>query len=126
LNVFNGKVYSCDDHTGVVFELPLATANETHPINPQPWVILADGNGTSSKAFKCEWATLKDGDLWIGGHGVHSIDENGDFKDKNQKFVKRITEKGEVTHIDWSKNYDKIAEALDVDYPGTNPSFINE
>ena len=24
-----------------------------------PWVILADGDGTSSKGFKAEWSTVK-------------------------------------------------------------------
>ena len=43
LNVFNGRVYSCDDKTGVVYELPISDSLEIEPI---PWTILADGNDT--------------------------------------------------------------------------------
>lgn len=35
LNVFNGKVYSCDDKSGIVFELPLK-AGEDGDIVPIP------------------------------------------------------------------------------------------
>jgi len=122
LNAFEGKLYSCDDSTGIVFELPIS-ANESEPVIPEPWVVLADGNATGPRGFKCEWAATKDGDLWVGGYGVNTLDENGDIKSKNMKFVKRISPTGEVTHVDWSKNYDKVAEALEINFPGE--PFIN-
>lgn len=28
---------------------------------------LPDGNGNESNGFKCEWATVKDGHLYVGG-----------------------------------------------------------
>lgn len=46
LMVFNGKLYSCDDRTGIVYELTNLDGDEVVPV---PWVILADGNGTISK-----------------------------------------------------------------------------
>jgi hypothetical protein len=104
LSLFNDKIFACDGHTGIIFELPL---NATHPVHPQPWDIFTHGDDAP---FKCEWTALKDGDLWVGGHGVRSSDEN---KNENQKFVKRITTKGEVTESDWL-NYDQIGEALEV------------
>ena len=49
LNVYNGKLYSCDDKTGVVYEL-----RKNPPSNdffPTPWAILANGNYTGTKGF---------------------------------------------------------------------------
>lgn len=42
LIVFNGKLYTCDDRTGIVYELK-------HGRQLIPWVILSDGNGSVSK-----------------------------------------------------------------------------
>lgn len=41
LVVFNGHLYSVDDHTGVVYRILDNRA--------VPWVILSDGDGTVSK-----------------------------------------------------------------------------
>lgn len=46
LVVFNGKLYSCDDRTGIVYELMNLDGDDVIPV---PWVILADGNGTVPK-----------------------------------------------------------------------------
>lgn len=50
LVVFNGKLYTCDDRTGIIFEIPYD--NISSEIQPVPWVVLADGNGTSAKGKK--------------------------------------------------------------------------
>lgn len=113
LNVFNGRLFSCDDRTGVLYELIRDTSLE---ITPVPFAILADGNYTGV-SFKCEWATVKDGDLYVGGHGRDIITADGKVL-KNQKFVKRITSHGEVSHLDWAENFDKMATALNVHFPG--------
>ena len=44
LVVFNGKLYSVDDRTGVVYHV------ENNKV--VPWVILSDGNGGETKGFK--------------------------------------------------------------------------
>ena len=44
LVVFNGKLYSVDDRTGVVYHV------ENNKV--VPWVILSDGNGEETKGFK--------------------------------------------------------------------------
>lgn len=47
--VFDGKLFACEDRTGIIFEL----------IDNQavPWVILADGNGRKRKGW-CDMITL--------------------------------------------------------------------
>jgi len=46
LFVFNEKLYSCDDRTGIVYHL---SGKEFEDVSPVPWVILADGNGSEAK-----------------------------------------------------------------------------
>lgn len=45
LKVFNGKLYTCDDKTGMVYEL---VEGEKKPI---PFVHLNDGNGHEPKSL---------------------------------------------------------------------------
>ena len=66
LVVFNGNLYTVDDRTGVVYKLSKDIKGRWHVV---PWVILADGNGEESKGFKCEWMTVKDQYLYVGGLG---------------------------------------------------------
>jgi len=117
LVAFNGKLYTCDDRTGIIFEIPFddSVAQEIQPI---PWVILADGNGTSSKGFKCEWATVKEDHLWVGGLGKDWTTPEGEFVNYNPQFVKKISTTGEVTHISWRMNYQKISSEMGIHFPG--------
>ncbi|KAF6030695.1 hypothetical protein EB796_010994 [Bugula neritina] len=61
LVVYNEDVITVDDRTGVVYKIVENVV--------APWVILSDGPGNVSKGFKSEWATVKDGYLYIGGLG---------------------------------------------------------
>ena len=49
--VFDGNILAADDRTGIVFKIIGKDV--------VPWSILADGDGLSSKGFKCEWMTIK-------------------------------------------------------------------
>jgi len=138
LNAFQGKLYSCDDKTGVVYELPVDQEPEQdeneqgsqenqkegeekkqgHDITPIPWAILADGNSEGPNGFKCEWGTVKDDELWIGGHGKHVYNDSGVIVSSKDRFIKKITATGAVTHLDWSENFDKMQNALGIQMPG--------
>jgi soluble calcium-activated nucleotidase 1 len=50
LIVFNGKLYSVDDRTGVIYQIQGTKA--------VPWVILSDGDGTEEKG---KWSRS----LWL-------------------------------------------------------------
>merc|ERR1719238_2056441 len=59
LVIFNRLTLAFCDYSGIVYK-----------IDPdgqvfQRWAI-ADGDGDEAKPFKTEWATIKDGKLWIG------------------------------------------------------------
>lgn len=45
LIVFNGKLYSCDDRTGIVYEVLL---DGKTPPRVVPWIILVDGDGRNT------------------------------------------------------------------------------
>ncbi|CAG7728298.1 unnamed protein product [Allacma fusca] len=109
LIVYRKELLTCDDRSGVVFRL-LPSFDENDKVNWKlvPWVILAGGDGNSTKSFKCEWATEKDGNLWIGSHGISD----------DLSYVKEITPSGEVTHHDWRDRYRKMAEVVGVTPPG--------
>ncbi|CAG7702556.1 unnamed protein product, partial [Allacma fusca] len=60
--VYRKELLTCDDRSGVVFRLlPSFDENDKVHWKLVPWVILAGGDGNSTKSFKCEWATEKDG-----------------------------------------------------------------
>ena len=57
LVVFNGKLYSVDDRTGVVYQIENGKVF--------PWLILPDGNGQETKGFKSELLSLFLVNTWV-------------------------------------------------------------
>jgi len=113
LVVFNGHLYSCDDRTGIIYEIFIEKKLAI------PWVILPDGNGEySGKGFKCEWMTVKDKKLYVGGLGKEWTTPQGVLVNHNPQWIKIIGHKGDVVHLDWTENYNKIRSSLGFSYPG--------
>lgn len=112
LVVFNGKLYSCDDRTGIVYEI-----NGTMAL---PWVILRDGNGeTTQKGFKCEWMLVKDQHLFVGGLGKEWTSSTGTrVLNQDPQYVKRISPSGVVEHIDWRHRYNALKQSVNIESPG--------
>ncbi|KAL5017820.1 hypothetical protein ScPMuIL_003542 [Solemya velum] len=110
LVVFNGKLYTIDDRTGVIYQIK---NNKT-----LPWVLLTDGDGNTSKGFKCEWATVKQGRLYVGGLGKEWTTNDGIIVNLNPQWVKSIGPKGDVIHLDWQKNYNALRHKTRTSYPG--------
>ncbi|XP_066292137.1 soluble calcium-activated nucleotidase 1-like isoform X4 [Branchiostoma lanceolatum] len=115
LCVFNGRLYSVDDRTGVVYEI-VQTGDKTVAV---PWVILGDGNGRSTnKGFKGEWVAVKDDTMYVGGLGKEWTTTTGVVLNTNPQFVKTIGFHGDVAHHDWVGNYNAMREAAGYSYPG--------
>ncbi|KAL4239927.1 Soluble calcium-activated nucleotidase 1 [Mactra antiquata] len=110
LIVFNGKLYTVDDRTGVVYEIIKDKVI--------PWVILSDGNGKEGKGFKCEWATVKDGRLYVGGLGKEWTTTDGIVQNTNPQWVKSIGPNGDVMHHDWKDNYNALRAKTGMNLPG--------
>jgi len=110
LVVFNGKLYSVDDRTGVVYNIDGDKA--------VPWVILPDGDGTVAKGFKAEWLAVKDEQLYVGGLGKEWTTTAGEFVNNNPEWVKVVGYKGDVLHENWVPRYDALKSAAGIQPPG--------
>ncbi|EAW89548.1 calcium activated nucleotidase 1, isoform CRA_a [Homo sapiens] len=110
LIVFNGKLYSVDDRTGVVYQIEGSKA--------VPWVILSDGDGTVEKGFKAEWLAVKDERLYVGGLGKEWTTTTGDVVNENPEWVKVVGYKGSVDHENWVSNYNALRAAAGIQPPG--------
>ena len=115
LIVFNGRLLTVDDRTGVIYWVHF---EKNKQVRLSPWIILADGNGEESKGFKCEWATVKDEHLYIGGLGKEWTTNEGVVLNFNPMYVKRISSTGEVNHIDWHDFYVKMRSSAGIEFPG--------
>lgn len=112
LTFFNNNLYSFDDRTGIVYEIDIEKeqAIARH--------ILVDGNGRSSKGFKCEWSTVKDGLLYVGGLGKEWTTPEGEVKSVDPQYIKTIDSEGRIEHISWVHVYDGLREATGYKKPG--------
>lgn len=113
LIVFNGKLYSCDDRTGIIYEIDKERKMAI------PWVILVDGDGqNTSKGFKCEWMAVKNRKLYVGGLGKEWTTSKGVLVNRNPQWIKVVGHLGDISHVDWSENYNKIRSLGGYNYPG--------
>ncbi|XP_064079002.1 soluble calcium-activated nucleotidase 1-like [Macrobrachium nipponense] len=112
LIVFNGRLYAVDDRTGIIYEIDLSSNKAI------PWVVLTDGNGREMKGFKSEWATVKDETLIVGGLGKEWTTSTGELVNHNPQWVKTVNPRGYIEHHDWTRNYEKLREAVGIFFPG--------
>lgn len=110
LSVFNGKLYTVDDRTGIIYQI---IGDEV-----VPWVILMDGDGSKRKGFKAEWMTVKDGALYVGGLGKEWTTRSGVFVNYHPLFIKTVDQFGAVAHHNWTENYLKIRWQVGIRFPG--------
>ncbi|MGH0119437.1 UNVERIFIED_CONTAM: hypothetical protein FKN15_024180 [Acipenser sinensis] len=110
LIAFNGRLYSVDDRTGVVYRIEGNKA--------VPWVILPDGDGTVSKGFKAEWLAVKDEHLYVGGLGKQWTTTTGEVVNDNPQWVKMVGFQGNVEHESWVTQYDALRAAAGIQSPG--------
>ena len=111
LSVFNGRLLSLDDRTGIVYSV----AGD----RVLPWLILPDGDGlTSSKGFKAEWSTVVGDKLVVGGLGKEWTTQTGDILNHDPMWVKEVSCEGAVRHLDWRHRYLAVREVAGISWPG--------
>ncbi|KAJ5072373.1 apyrase [Anaeramoeba ignava] len=108
LIMFEGKLLAFDDRTGIVYEIKDDQAF--------PRYILADGDGNNNKGFKCEWATVKNRQLYVGSIGKEYVSD-GKILHYNPMWIKIIDKKGKISHVDWKEQYNVIRGATNSLYP---------
>lgn len=74
--------------------------------------------GILLSGFKSEWAAVKDNHLYVGGLGKVWTSEVGEVINHNPQWVKVISMSGEVKHVDWKDNYDRIRDKAGIEDPG--------
>jgi len=100
---FGGRLLTCDDRTGVVYEV---SGGRTRPA-----YILADGDGHADHGFKCEWATVRHGLLHVGGLGRAWTDDSGRAHEHISMWTKLIEPGGTVRHLNWSAPFSAMRSA---------------
>ncbi|XP_050423862.1 soluble calcium-activated nucleotidase 1-like [Adelges cooleyi] len=111
LVTYDGRLLTFDDKTGIIYEM-----HDDHSLSK--WVVVTGGDGKSSKAFKLEWATVKDKKLYVGTHGRELKQPNSDKLDYSGMWIKVIDSERNVEHVDWIENYKKLQAKLGISYPG--------
>ncbi|KJH42118.1 Apyrase [Dictyocaulus viviparus] len=110
LEVYDGRLLSVDDRTGIVYEI---RNNKAYP-----WLFLIDGPGNETKGMKAEWLASKNGLLYIGGLGKEWTTTEGDYVNDNPFWVKTVSPSGEVNHISWRDVFIKVRRSAGIEYPG--------
>ncbi|CAO4385960.1 unnamed protein product [Caenorhabditis nigoni] len=110
LAVFNGKLYSIDDRTGLIYQISDKKA--------MPWVLLNDGPGNVIKGIKGEWMTVKDTELIVGGLGKEWTTTDGEYVNDHPMWVKHVSAHGAVHHENWKDVFIRVRRAAGIEYPG--------
>lgn len=75
-------------------------------------------NFRNTKGFKSEWATVRDEILYVGSMGKEWTTPAGEFQNNCPQYIKLITRKGEVTHVNWVTEFNSLRSKLDIHWPG--------
>lgn len=116
---YDGKLYTCDDRSGILFEV--VGYDPSTPGGPQPVAyprhIMMEGSGDTDKGFKCEWMAEKDGLMLVGSFGKEYTNNDGKILNRNNMWVKVFTPDGRLSHVDWTSNYAAMRRQLGYEHP---------
>ncbi|CAH0491915.1 unnamed protein product [Peronospora farinosa] len=116
---FNSKLLAFDDRTGIVFRLEHFEGGcKSKPLQAIPEHIVMEGDGITGKGQKHEWATVKDGELYMGSVGKEFTDSSGNIISDGNLWVAIMDRVGDVRHEDWTANFASVRTALGCDWPG--------
>ncbi|ETV70339.1 hypothetical protein H257_14030 [Aphanomyces astaci] len=113
-----GDLHTFDDRTGLVFRLEkFQLSDQPHDIRAVPVTIVTEGDGSTTKGKKHEWATAKDGELYMGSTGKEFITGN-DVDNTHNMWVSILSKDGVLRFEDWTDNFAKVREFVGCGYPG--------
>ncbi|RHY03321.1 hypothetical protein DYB25_011156 [Aphanomyces astaci] len=115
---FQGQLHSFDDRTGLVFRLDhFSMRDGPNDMRAVPVAIAMEGNGETTKGQKHEWATVKDGELFMGSIGKE-FTAGAQVIHENNMWVSILSHNGAVRHENWTDRFRKVREAVGCGYPG--------
>jgi len=95
------------DVTGFVYTVDTETGKLEHRMT------VMDGDGSSEVPAKLEWATERDGSLWLGSTGKPWQGTH------DSEWVKeRVPSEPKVRYHDWSDQFEKLRRASNITTPG--------
>jgi soluble calcium-activated nucleotidase 1 len=118
---YNGGLYTFDDRTGIMFEvLNPSDSNVRGAKAPAvaPRHIFMEGDGQTDKGQKIEWATVKDGLLYIGSFGKEYTDNAGNIANLNNLWTIVMNKEGSVLHANWADYYERVRSDMGYSFPG--------
>jgi len=116
LTVFDGRLLTFDDRTGDVFEIMNTKDGKDSFVAPR--YIITEGDGDTDKGMKWEWATTKDGFLYMGSMGKEYTNPDGSVANVNNLWVSVMDSHGEFRRINWTDQYNFVRNALGCPSPG--------
>jgi hypothetical protein len=91
LVLWNGRLYTGDDRSGIVFEIVNFRGPNAEVV---PRHIFMEGNGETDKGFKTEWAAVHNDELVVASFGKEYANNDGTIKNKNNNWVVVIDKEG--------------------------------
>jgi soluble calcium-activated nucleotidase 1 len=116
LLVYNNRLLTFDDRTGDVFEI--FNTKDGAKSNVAPRFVITEGNGDTDKGMKWEWATIKDGELYLGSMGKEYTNSQGVIENTNNLWIAIIDKYGTIRRVDWEEKYKFVRHVLGADAPG--------
>mmetsp|Transcript_119777 Transcript_119777/g.178943 ORF Transcript_119777/g.178943 Transcript_119777/m.178943 type:complete len:444 (+) Transcript_119777:319-1650(+) len=116
LQIFNNRLLTFDDRTGDVFEILNKPDGQSSFVVPR--FVLTEGEGDTDKGMKWEWATVKDGELYMGSMGKEYTKKDGTIENTNNLWVSVLSRSGEIRRIDWNRQFNFVRKTLGATSPG--------
>lgn len=107
---YQDKLLTFDERTGTVFVL--TGFGDGEQLKAIPKEVVKEGNGDSGKGQRHEWATVKDGKLYMGSNGVPMVDANGTVVSDANNWIAILHEDKTIEKVNWADNYEKVRKAL--------------
>ena len=98
LAIYQDRLFTFDDRTGDVFEILNKEDGSDSFVVPR--FVITEGSGDTDKGMKWEWATVKDGLLYMGSMGKEYTRPDGTIKNTNNLWIATLDEDGVLTRID--------------------------
>jgi soluble calcium-activated nucleotidase 1 len=116
LTIYNGRLLTFDDRTGDVFEILNTEDGQDSYVAPR--YVITEGEGDTDKGMKWEWATVKDGELWMGSMGKEFTKPDGSIANVNNLWVTIMNEFGQLRRVNWTEKFLYIRKVLGATSPG--------
>ena len=102
---FDHHLLAFDDRTGTLFALQSAL--------PIPYLVLTE-SPQSVKGMKIEWASVKDGTLYVGSIGKPWTTRDGEYIHDYPQHVWTMSRDKSAAYVDWKHVYDTVKKAAGI------------